>query len=127
MGKDEEGEWGEPFDEADRPRRDRVPEPGFSRPSDVTADPELTLFVPSFRAKRRRVARSVTFVVLAAVGTMVARLAWWAARVGDTDERRQGIVSYLFVVACLAAGLAGIRQVWRWAGAPDPADARRPH
>jgi hypothetical protein len=127
MGKDEMGEWGEPFNEAEPPRRDRVPEPGFSRPSDVNANPELTSFIPPFRAKRRRVARRVTFVVVAAVGVIGLRLAWWTARVGVTDERRLGIVSYFFWLACLVAGIVTLRQVWKWAGAPDPADARRPH
>ena len=126
MGTNETGEWGEPFDEVEPPRRDKVPEPGFSRPSDVNASPELTSFVPPFRAKRRRVARTVTFIVAVTVGTIGLRLAIWTSHLGAPGDPL-GIFSYFFWLACVAAGLVTLRQVWKWAAAPDPADARRPH
>ena len=126
MGKGEAGEWGEPFDEAELPRRDRVPTAGFSRPSDVNASPEITAFIPPFRARRRRTARRVTVVVVAAVGLMGVRLATWTASAGSTDARPLGIAAYFFLVACTVAGFFGLRKLWRWATAPDPADVRNP-
>jgi len=126
MGKGEEGERGEPFDEAELPRRDRVPAAGFSRPSDVNASPESTALIPPFRAHRRRIARRLTFAVVAGVGLMAIRLVTWTARVGATDERALGISAYFFLVACTVAGFFGIRTLWRWANAPDPADVRNP-
>jgi hypothetical protein len=115
-----------PYEPLDMPRRDRVPPSGFSRPSDVNADPELTSFIPPFRAKRRRIARRLTLIIVAAVGFMGLRLAMWTARVGVTDERPLGIFAYFFLLACMIAGFFGIRKIWRWADAPDPADVRNP-
>jgi len=126
MGAHELGEWGEPFDEAEVPRRDRVPEAGFTLPSDFHANPELTSFVPPFRAKRRRTARRVTLVVVVAVGVMGIRLAIWTARAGLGDERPYGIFAFFFLLGCAVAGFFGLRALWRWANAPDPADVRNP-
>jgi hypothetical protein len=126
MPQDEAGTWGEPFDEAELPRRDRVPESGFTRPSDVNANPELARFIPPFRMKRRRIAARLTLAVLAAVAFMGIRLAMWTANAGSTDARPSGIAAYFFLVACVVAGFFGLRKTWRWANAPDPADVRNP-
>lgn len=126
MGKGEAGEWGEPFDEAELPRRYRVPATGFSLPSDVNASPEGTAFIPPFREKRRRIARGLTLVVVAAIGLMGIRLVLWTNRVGVTDERPLGIVAYFFLIGCIVVGFFGLRRMWRWANAPDPADVRNP-
>lgn len=126
MGKDEAGDWGESFDEAERPRRDQVPKTEFSRPSDVNADPELTLFVLASRAKRRRIARGVTVGIVLVVGTLGVRLVLWAVKAPRT-ELWSGLIPYFFEIACMAVGSVIAWWVWKWAGAPDPADARRPH
>jgi hypothetical protein len=120
------GAQGEPYEPTTVPRRDRVPPSGFSRPSDVNADPELTSLIPPFRAKRRRTARRVTLAVVAAVGIMAIRLAMWTDRAGTTGARPLGISSYFFLLGCIVAGFFGLRKMWRWANAPDPADVRNP-
>lgn len=126
MSKGEAGEWGEPFDEAELPRRDRVPATGFTLPSDFNASPEGTAFIPPFRARRRRIAWRLTVVVVAAVTVMGIRLVLWTNRVGVTDERALGLPAYFFLIACIVVGFFGLRTVWRWANAPDPADVRNP-
>ena len=68
----------------------------------------------------------LTLAVLAAVGLMGVRLAIWTAHAGSTDARPLGIAAYFFVVACTVAGFFGLRKLWRWANAPDPADVRNP-
>jgi hypothetical protein len=126
MGDHEAREWGAHFEEADLPRRDQVPEPGFSRPSDVNANPELTLFVPAFRAKRRRVARGVTVGIVLVVGTVGVRLVLWATN-APTIKLRSGIFPYFFEIGCIFVGSVVVWLVWRWASARDPADVRHPH
>lgn len=126
MGTGEAGEWGEPFDEAELPRRDGVPATGFTLPSDFNSSREATAFIPPFREKRRRIAVRLTVVVVAAVGVMGIRLVLWTNRVGVTDERPLGIFAYFFLIACIVVGFFGLRTVWRWANAPDPADVRNP-
>jgi hypothetical protein len=116
----------EPYEPLDRPRPGHVPPSGFSRPNDPNADPGLTSFIPPFRAKRRRIAWGATFVVVASVGTIGLRLVLWTARAGATGDRPLGIFSFYFLLACMVAGFFGLRKMWRWADAPDPADVRNP-
>jgi hypothetical protein len=125
MNSATQGLGGEPYEPVDRPRPGHVPPSGFSRPNDPNAEPGLTSFIPPFRAKRRRIARGATFVVVATVGTIGLRLALWTARV-EVGDRPLGLLSFYFWLVCIVAGFFGLRKVWRWANAPDPADVRNP-
>jgi len=124
MGNRSDAEWGEPYDDAEPPRRDRVPEPGFTRPSDVNSDWEITYFVPEFRAKRVRIARLVTVGIALFLVTILTRLVVWGVR-ADADELSEGMVPYIFATGCGVVGVAVVYVTWRWALERDRRDLRR--
>lgn len=114
----------EPYDPAEMPRRDVVPPSGFSLPRDVTSDPEATAFIPAFRRKRRRIALGATVVLGAGVSLLVIRFAYWMIG-ASVEDRRYGMLPYIFMLVCgVGAGLA-IRAAWKWAMAPDPSERLR--
>lgn len=114
----------DPYEPAEMPRRDVVPPSGFSRPSDFTADPEATALIPSFRARRRRIALRITAAMVAVLGAAALGLAYVTLG-APLEERKYATIPFLaLVVATVVAALA-VRALWKWALAPDPADRVR--
>ncbi len=119
-----DAEWGDPFDDAELPRRDDIPSPGFTPPSVANADAEITAFVPAFRRRRMRqwyVTAATAVVVYIAAG---AGLVLWAVNMGGDETRKYGIIPFFWWIAIGVAGFFALRRLARWAMAPDVADTR---
>lgn len=105
-----------------RPRRDVIPDAGFSDPRTVNPEPEATSFIPEFRVRRRKRA-----IVVTACGAVV--IGWWVAVLVQmyfldvySDLRRAGaLVLYAFGFIAAGVGFA-VWFVWKWANARDPRD-----
>lgn len=112
-------EWWETDDgdtPQDIPRRDHVPDSGFTDPRIVTAKPKLTQFIPPERGRRRARAWVVTVVVLGLVVWPAVDLARWT--IGSAPEDRAiGLLYYIALgVKAILAGLV----LWRvWARARE--------
>jgi succinyl-diaminopimelate desuccinylase len=125
MRTDEAGTWGEPFDEAELPRRDRIPPSGFTRPGVEFADADKAALVPAFRRQRvkrwKRVATGVV-VALLVYGALIVR---YMVRVGDAVERKFAMIPFFIWIALAVAGFFVLRRLGRWAMVSDPAET--PH
>ncbi len=120
-GRADEG-WNEPFDEVELPRRDRIPPPGFARPSSRIADADKSALIPAFRrgrVKRWKMVAAGVVVVFLAYGALIVR---YVVKVGDSVERKYAMIPFFIWIAMGVAGFFGLRRLGRWAMAPDPAE-----
>lgn len=107
------------------PRRDRVPDAGFSDPRSVNPAPERTSFIPEFRERRRKRAIAVTALGALVVGGGVLSLVL-RFRADEPGLRAPGaMVFYLFGFVVAGVGFT-VWRVWKWANARDPRDIPDP-
>jgi hypothetical protein len=103
------------------PRRDSVPDTGFSDPRDVTTTPELTHFIPEFRVKRRKVAIGVTVIAVGFFSWGVVDLVR-AATADCPVTQALGMIQYVLIAVKSVVSVLALVAVWRWANQRDPRD-----
>jgi hypothetical protein len=104
------------------PRRDVVPDAGFSDPRTVNPDTSNTSFIPDFREHRRKRAIYVTAIGALIIGSRVIALVDLYRVDVDQEIRRTGAFHFfLFGFLVIAVGLT-LWFVWKWANARDPRD-----
>ena len=106
------------------PRRDQVPQAGFSDPRSVTVNPEAVVFIPEWRRGRRLIAIGVTLASVGVAAWAVIDLVNWT-RTTDLDARALGAI--LFTTMAIRVAVAGFAtwRTWVWAEQPDPRNLRR--
>jgi hypothetical protein len=106
------------------PRRDQVPEAGFSDPREVSAAPELARFVPEWRARRRIVACLVTVVSLAVIVWSLCDI-FRLMSISHAEARAGEAGRFIGDFVQVAAAFVGIVLIWKWANRSDSRDLRR--
>jgi hypothetical protein len=108
---------------APMPRRDVVPDSGFSDLRENEVHPEAARFVPEFRVRRRKVAIILTLIaVVMAAGWVAALVKQYGA--DDPETHASGAWTFLYFGFFLGVVVFILWRTWHWANEKDPRDSQ---
>lgn len=106
------------------PRRDSIPESHFGDSVDAASAPELTTFIPEWRARRRVIAIVTTVVGFGLTILMVIDF-FRVLSSNDPYEHALGASRFIGHTIEFAIAVAVVAWVWRWANQRDLRDQRK--